>query len=127
MREVDRELVRRAVKSTSRKDQGTRQILLVDSREACALEAGELIDAGVQGSQITEIGELVTFEESGGLILKSISALDDQVDGWRDEGGPITMFKSVGLGLQDVAIACAVVAKAEEMGVGMKMAGYDDI
>ena len=28
--------------------------------------------------------------------------------------GPVTMFKSVGLGLQDVAIACAVVEKAEE-------------
>lgn len=29
--------------------------------------------------------------------------------------GPITIFKSVGVGLQDVVIACAVVDKAEEL------------
>ena len=38
--------------------------------------------------------------------------------------GPITMFKSVGVGLQDVAIACAVVDKAEELGIGTRVDGY---
>ncbi|ESK83697.1 ornithine cyclodeaminase mu-crystallin family protein, partial [Moniliophthora roreri MCA 2997] len=31
--------------------------------------------------------------------------------------GPVTLFKSVGVGLQDVAIACAVVDKAGDIGV----------
>ncbi|KAG5642606.1 hypothetical protein DXG03_002504 [Asterophora parasitica] len=41
--------------------------------------------------------------------------------------GPITLFKSVGLGAQDAAIASAVVRRAEAMGVGVLVAGYDSI
>ncbi|KAF8063394.1 hypothetical protein FPV67DRAFT_1421233 [Lyophyllum atratum] len=115
MREVDHVLIRRAINPSWQTQKGrTRQVLLVDSRQACAVEAGELIDANVDGTQIVEIGELVALDPSGALS-------GDQEDG----DGPITMFKSVGVGLQDVAMACAVVAKAEEMGVGTTVANYD--
>jgi ornithine cyclodeaminase len=84
MREVERELVLRALPGC----------LLVDSRKACLEEAGELIDAGLEPHQLTEIGEL-EYEGRDGR-----------------PGKDITMFKSVGVGLQDVAIACAVVSHA---------------
>jgi ornithine cyclodeaminase len=42
--------------------------------------------------------------------------------------GPVTIFKSVGVGLQDVAIASAIVDKALSLGdkkIGISIDGYD--
>ena len=99
MREVERELVLRAVPGC----------LLVDSRKACLEEAGELIDAGLEPHQLTEIGELV----------------DETRDG--RPGRDITLFKSVGVGLQDVAIACAVVEHALSRNDGTVIEHYDSL
>ena len=99
MREVERELVLRAVQSPA--------CLLVDSRKACLEEAGELIDAGLEPHQLTEIGELVNGLGDG------------------RPGKDITMFKSVGVGLQDVAIACAVVGHALSRSDGTVIEHYD--
>lgn len=137
MHEVDGELIRRAIHQQG--NEGARQLLLVDSRESCAIEAGELIAAAVDNSQMTEIGELVTVSESGELKFSPLFPGSEPLDSDtahknniniaedHDEGvhGPITLFKSVGVGLQDVAIACAVVAKAEEMAIGTQIADYD--
>ena len=47
--------------------------------------------------------------------------------------GPISLFKSVGIGLQDVAIALAVVEKAKgnwgsgDENLGVLLEGYDKI
>lgn len=142
MREVDGDLVGRActTRSTIRKTGGTLG-LVVDSREACLREAGELIQAGITPGDVCEIGELVG-EDAG------LGALDDHSDsqavtdpshppsaeeiigtGTPPSGsgrqGPITIFKSVGVGLQDVAIAAAVVEKAGVMGLGTVLRGYD--
>jgi ornithine cyclodeaminase/alanine dehydrogenase-like protein (mu-crystallin family) len=102
MREVERELVLRAVQSC----------LLVDYRKACLEEAGEIIDAGLEGDQLTEIGELV-----------------GRATDCRRGDGDITMYKSVGVGLQDVAIACAVVAHAlsRSHGDGTVIERYDSL
>lgn len=92
MREVDAALVKRA------------DAILVDSREACRKEAGDLIQAGwddALNSQIHEIGECV-----GRDVVK----------------GGITIFKSVGVGVQDVAIASLVAKRAREKGIGTTMA-----
>jgi ornithine cyclodeaminase/alanine dehydrogenase-like protein (mu-crystallin family) len=97
MREVERELVLRALPGC----------LLVDSRQACLEEAGELIEAGLEAHQLTEIGEL---------------------DGGGGDGRPgkdITLFKSVGVGLQDVAVACAVVSHALSHSDGTLIEHYD--
>lgn len=104
MREVERELVLRAANAGC---------LLVDSKKACLEEAGELIDARLEAHQMTEIGELVP-NANVRLISKNDRSFKD---GW------ITMFKSVGIGLQDVAIACAVVGRAQ--GCGMMVEDYD--
>ncbi|KAJ7119630.1 NAD-binding protein [Mycena epipterygia] len=109
MHEVDGDLVRRAISS----DAGR---LLVDSRSACLEEAGELIAAGIEENQVVEIGNLVSFDADGGLLLDPARQPPPAQSG--NTTGPVTIFKSVGVGLQDVAIACAVVQKAEEMGIG---------
>ncbi|PBK74537.1 NAD(P)-binding protein [Armillaria solidipes] len=96
MHEVDRALIERAFKG----------ILLVDSREACYAEAGEL----EEGDPVVEIGDVKQWRRG------------DYAD---DFDGPVTMFKSVGVGLQDVAIACAVVERARGLGVGLVVEGYD--
>ncbi|KAJ6510572.1 hypothetical protein C8R45DRAFT_892076 [Mycena sanguinolenta] len=107
MHEVDAALIRRAVLSDARN-------LIVDSRAACLAEAGELISAGIEGRQVVEIGELVALDADGELLLPPAR----QPPLAQTTTGPVTIFKSVGVGLQDVAIACAVVEKAEELGLG---------
>ena len=42
-------------------------------------------------------------------------------------GGDVTIFKSVGVGVQDVAIACAVVDRAIQEGIGRTIEGYDEL
>lgn len=127
MRECDSELVLRAIRPPSAAKGGIEggRILLVDSRDACAREAGELIEAGVDfEKEVVEIGEMVEFGEDGNVVLDEESSRGGGEGGCGSEGG-ITMFKSVGVGLQDVAMACAVVKKAEEMGLGTRLDGYD--
>ncbi|KAI6041921.1 hypothetical protein EDC04DRAFT_2564961 [Pisolithus marmoratus] len=92
MIEVDRDLIRRA---------GT---VTVDSIEACVIEAGELIAAGLRAGDMIEIGRLVDYQDRLGEIQIT--------------KGDVTVFKSVGIGLQDVAIARYVVSKAEGLGIG---------
>ena len=126
MRECDRELVLRAVRPPGVAKGGVEggRILLVDSRDACAREAGELIEAGVDfEKEVVEIGEVVEFGEGGDVVFGGGGLRGGGEVGCG--GGGITMFKSVGVGLQDVAMACAVVQKAEEMGLGTRLDGYD--
>lgn len=124
MREVDEELVLRAVSnfaSESRCEGASRGMLLVDSRPACQIEAGDIISAGVGEDGMVEIGNLCLDRASmGGRYASKV-----EFQGERTTRGPITLFKSVGLGIQDAAIACAVVKRAEEMGIGTYIKNYD--
>ncbi|KAH7886693.1 hypothetical protein F5I97DRAFT_1936339 [Phlebopus sp. FC_14] len=104
MREVDSELIRRAER------------VVVDSRETCAVEAGELITAGVSKESIIEIGELVKVE-NGTFVPTALCEAAKAV-------GSVTIFKSVGVGLQDVAIANLVVSRAEQLGMGTRIDSY---
>ncbi|EDR02173.1 uncharacterized protein LACBIDRAFT_191799 [Laccaria bicolor S238N-H82] len=130
MKEVDKELIARAIPEPQEppahaiESKNWRPILLVDSRKACASEAGELIDAGIKFDDVVEIGELDMFNEGPPELQDDHVAL-------ADVHGPITIFKSVGIGLQDVAIACAIVDKAEKMGglnlgAGTVISNYDE-
>ncbi|KAI5891559.1 NAD(P)-binding protein [Schizophyllum commune H4-8] len=109
MKEVDSELVHRALAGA----------LIVDSRDACAQEAGELLEAKVDMAAVHEIGELVEVDGEGNLKT-TLPKLQT-----KEQEGGVTMFKSVGVGLQDVAIACAAVDKARAMGLGTTVEGYD--
>ena len=100
MIEVDERVIRRA---------GT---IVVDSAEACSPE-------GVHADQMVEIGTLVEDPDCGSTVAP-VSTLCDQVR----MSGDVTVFKSVGIGLQDVAIAHLVVSRAEEMKIGTVVESY---
>lgn len=137
MQEVDKTLILRALSGesspTTETDESTSiPTLLVDSREACSHEAGELINAAVKPEQVTEIGELVPTDEYGNLSMEAyLQLLSVQTTRSAREkkfDGPVTIFKSVGVGLQDVAIASAIVDKALSLGdkkIGISIDGYD--
>jgi ornithine cyclodeaminase len=74
--------------------------IVVDSREACLAEAGDLI---IPGAKIdAELGEIVNGTQPG-----------------RQSSAEITFFKSVGVAVQDAAAGAAVLAAAEAQGLGL--------
>jgi ornithine cyclodeaminase/alanine dehydrogenase-like protein (mu-crystallin family) len=105
MHEIETDLVRRAHK------------VVVDSAEACLIEAGELIKAGLKEDDLAELGTIC----GGGAEHRKACEELRQVTGGKD----VTIFKSVGVGAQDVMIAAAVLRKAEERGIGTVIEGYD--
>ncbi|KAK9774294.1 putative Quinate/shikimate 5-dehydrogenase/glutamyl-tRNA reductase domain-containing protein [Seiridium cardinale] len=88
-------------------------ILVVDSREACALEAGELVKAEIKEEDLVEVGELLQIQEHGGSEEKK------QLAAWLKNGSVI--YKSVGIGLMDLAIGGALLELAASGGVGVKV------
>ena len=94
-------------------DAGTvrRAKVVVDQMSACLAEAGDLIrpieNGAYDASQIyAEIGAIIAGDRPG-----------------RESNDEITLFKSVGLAAQDVAVARAVYSKAVEQGVGTRLDG----
>ena len=87
-REVDTTTIRRAHR------------IVVDSREACLEEAGDLI---IPNAEIdAEIGEILNGDKPG-----------------RQSDEEITFFKSVGVSVQDAVAGAAVLAEAEAKGLGI--------
>lgn len=84
--------------------------IVVDSRDACSIEAGEFIKAKLPRDRLVEIGELVDAEKRGDRALAEEVCAKD-----------VTIFKSVGIGLQDTAIAQEVYDKAMEMNIGVRL------
>jgi alanine dehydrogenase len=86
-----------------------RSKVVVDSREASLAEAGDLI-ISIDGGLITnknihgEIGDIASGKIPG-----------------RESVEETTFFKSVGLAVQDVAVAELVLKRAEELGLGLEV------
>jgi ornithine cyclodeaminase len=92
-RELDEELVSRAK-------------IVVDTREGCLAEAGDLImplrSGAISEADIhAELGEITRGLKTG-----------------RETESEITLFKSVGTAVQDAAVARAVLDRAEQRGLG---------
>lgn len=73
--------------------------IYVDSREACLEEAGELIDAGITGDRLVELGEMLAQSEPAAT-----------------EGNMV--YKCVGMGIMDVVIGSQLLEIARETGIG---------
>lgn len=79
--------------------------LVVDRRESALNEAGDLLLAGFGAERIAaELGEVLTGMHPG-----------------RTHGDELTVFKSLGLGVEDLAASELVVRKAREQGVGTEV------
>lgn len=94
--------------------------ILVDSRSACALEAGELIGAGVAVEDMVKVGDLLHSIPAGGGVEVDSDRISEILSG-RD----VTVFKSVGVGAQDVAISIATVERATEQQIGTRIFFFD--
>ncbi|KAJ1303542.1 hypothetical protein OPQ81_011726 [Rhizoctonia solani] len=92
MREADTGLIKRAGRH-----------VVVDEAKSCLVEAGELVDALMKEEELIEIGTLVHAE-----AVEAIETVK--------QAGNVTVFKSVGVGAQDVAIAALMVKLAEKDG-----------
>ena len=80
--------------------------LVVDRRESALHEAGDLLLAGFGEERIAaELGEVLVGSHPG-----------------RTDAGELTVFKSLGLGVEDLAAAELVVRKAREQGAGTEVA-----
>lgn len=79
--------------------------IVCDSLEACQLEAGDFVPALEDGSldwpRVHELSDVVVDRETG-----------------RAHPEDITLFKSVGLGIEDLAVAVRIFQRAREEGVG---------
>ena len=83
-----------------------RSKIVVDSREAIMAECGDILlalkDKAIDESHIHgEIGEILAGTKAG-----------------RESSGEVTLYKSVGIAIQDVAVANLVYRKALERGTG---------
>ena len=83
--------------------------IVVDQREAALAEAGDLLQARAAGA----IAGPEAWHELSNLVVGT-------QPGRRSED-EVTCFKSVGLGMQDAAIALHVYNKAREIGVGIEV------
>jgi ornithine cyclodeaminase/alanine dehydrogenase-like protein (mu-crystallin family) len=79
--------------------------IVVDDRKAALAEAGELIatvnDGSLDPEELIELGEVVTGAQVG-----------------REDDEQITLFKSVGLAVQDLCAGAAALQRAEQEGIG---------
>lgn len=82
--------------------------IVCDSIEQCKLEAGDFVQAleagAVEWSNMHELAEVVVGRETG-----------------RKTADSITLFKSVGLALEDVALAARLVELAGKEGLGRRL------
>lgn len=123
--------------------------VVVDSVEACLNEAGEIIQAGLGGGEVVEIGELVMLKRDAerrrlqargqgtaldgsgvelgeGKKMKGSDGKEHKADSglmeWLQRGNVI--YKSVGLGLMDVVVGGDLVRLADERGVGTMIENF---
>ncbi len=82
--------------------------IVCDNREACKLEAGDFVpaleDGSLDWSRVRELADVVVGRETG-----------------RAHAEDITLFKSVGLALEDLAVAVRVFEKARVEGIGQPL------
>lgn len=80
-------------------------VVAIDSKEQGRMEAGDFaaaLDSDVlQWSDVAELGRIVAKRAAG-----------------RESPADVTLFKSLGLGLEDIAVAIKVYQKAKDAGVG---------
>ncbi|CRK16940.1 hypothetical protein BN1723_007893, partial [Verticillium longisporum] len=91
-------------------------LLVVDSREACYLEAGEIVEAEVPAERIMEMGQIVHAQEAGDQrVAETLSQ--------KLEDG-LVVYKSVGVGIMDLALGKALLELAGKHDVGVEVPDF---
>lgn len=92
---------------------GNGGVIVVDTREGCALEAGELVKAEIEEEHIVEVGELTHALESGE------EGQQNRLKDWLQYG--LVVYKSVGMGIMDLVIAGELLQQATSRGIGTSL------
>ncbi|KAF2674292.1 NAD(P)-binding protein [Microthyrium microscopicum] len=120
--------------------------VVVDSVEACLREAGELVQAGLGGREVVELGELIMLkrdalqrkaERQSGSESSSLSegvqfGRGDKKKGDADDDGGLVdwlqrgnvIYKSVGMALMDCVVGNDLVRLADAKGIGIKIDNF---
>ncbi|KAL2883750.1 hypothetical protein SGCOL_000898 [Colletotrichum sp. CLE4] len=116
MKELDPDFLRAVVEtplgSFTSADGGAKKdgVIFVDSREACFLEAGELVEAKIPAEKIVEVGEftdtLRKADETEAKLLRE----------WLEKG--LVVYKSVGIGIMDLSLGKVILELAAKHQVG---------
>jgi ornithine cyclodeaminase/alanine dehydrogenase-like protein (mu-crystallin family) len=82
--------------------------IVCDSVEACRLEAGDFVDAAEKGSfnwqRVVGLADVVTGRATG-----------------RNSSDSVVLFKSVGLAIEDIALAAVLFERAKARGMGREL------
>jgi ornithine cyclodeaminase/alanine dehydrogenase-like protein (mu-crystallin family) len=114
MQELDPELLRAVADPGSVfANQGWRGCVAVDSVEGCLTEAGELVKAGVEEEKMIEVGKIQDLLASGGT---------EGLKKWLESG--FVIYKSVGVGIMDIAIGSKLLELAREKGLGVHLEDF---
>lgn len=84
--------------------------ILVDSNEGALEESGEIISAGILEEQLMEISQMLGIEAGNDIPRK------DRLREWLANG--FVIYKGVGSGIMDLAVAEALISLAREQNVG---------
>ncbi|KAK1687692.1 shikimate/quinate 5-dehydrogenase [Colletotrichum godetiae] len=116
MKELDADFLRAVVDTPlgafTSADGGAKKdgVIFVDSREACFLEAGELVEAKIPAEKIVEVGEftdtLRKADETEAKLLRE----------WLEKG--LVVYKSVGIGIMDLSLGKVILELAAKHQVG---------
>jgi phosphoribosylformylglycinamidine synthase len=90
-----------------------RGFIAVDSIKGCVDEAGELVSAGISEEQMLEVGRIDGLRQG---------KEGSEVKKWLEEG--FVVYKSVGVGVTDIAIGKAIMELAGEKGVGVRLDSF---
>ncbi|KAH7166568.1 hypothetical protein EDB81DRAFT_839076 [Dactylonectria macrodidyma] len=109
MTEIDPELLKEVVNTPGVfSNQVWNGNIAVDTIDGCLQEAGELVKAGLNPDQMVEIGNLQQARESNSSL---------ELDEWLQSG--FVIYKSVGIGIMDLAIGHSLLQLASSKGVGL--------
>ncbi|KAL0939223.1 proline utilization protein [Colletotrichum truncatum] len=115
MKEIDPDFLRAMIDTplgsfTASQGENKDGVIFVDSREACFLEAGELVEAEVPAEKIIEVGEFTERLRKAGET--EANALRE----WLENG--LIVYKSVGIGIMDLSLGKVILELAGKHKVG---------
>lgn len=105
MVEIDPELLRTAATLPNAS-------LVVDDRATTLSECGDIVQSGITASQVKEVGELLSSED--GLSMTKPPEGDVQ-----SLAGALVIYKSIGVGITDLAAANVLADLARQAGKGI--------
>lgn len=85
--------------------------ITVDNREGCLQEAGELVSAGIDSSKMLEVGQITRTDDAPSARTN-----------WLESG--FVIYKSVGVGVMDIAVGRQLLQLAKAKGVGVTLTTF---